>query len=67
MILYKYVPAERIDILENESIRYTQPRLLNDPFEMTPHFGALLSSNEIIGVLNLWQWAYGYSCSSAAP
>ena len=36
MILYKYVPAERIDILQNLQIRFTQPNAMNDPFEARP-------------------------------
>lgn len=38
MILYKYLPAERIDILENLRIRFTQPNAMNDPFEARPDF-----------------------------
>lgn len=41
MDFYKYVPAERIDILKNRLIRFTQPRALNDPFEAQPDFYAL--------------------------
>ena len=33
--LYKYVTADRIDILQNGHIRFTQPSVLNDPFEMS--------------------------------
>ncbi len=40
MVLYKYVSAERIDILQNRLIRFTQPNALNDPFEAKPHFHA---------------------------
>ncbi len=38
MIFYKYVSAERIDILQNRLIRFTQPNAMNDPFEAKPHF-----------------------------
>lgn len=38
MVFYKYVSAERIDILENPLIRFTQPNAMNDPFEAKPHF-----------------------------
>jgi hypothetical protein len=37
-ILYKYVRPERIDILLNKRIRFTQPCFLNDPFEFAPGF-----------------------------
>jgi hypothetical protein len=35
-MLYKYVPAARLDILTAGSVRFTQPRALNDPFEGAP-------------------------------
>lgn len=38
MLVYKYVQAARIDILENGVIRFTQPAALNDPFETYPCF-----------------------------
>ena len=38
MDFYKYVSAERIDILQNRLIRFTQPFALNDPFEARPDF-----------------------------
>jgi tetratricopeptide (TPR) repeat protein len=36
MILYKYLPAERLDVLERAVIRFTQPVAFNDPFECDP-------------------------------
>jgi hypothetical protein len=41
MIVYKYLAPERIDVLENSRIRFTQIALLNDPFETLPYFGHL--------------------------
>lgn len=38
MIFYKYVSEERIDILKNRLIRFTQPNAMNDPFEAQPDF-----------------------------
>ena len=38
MVFYKYVSVERIDILQNRLIRFTQPNAMNDPFEAKPHF-----------------------------
>jgi hypothetical protein len=35
-VLYKYVLPERIDILLQKRIRFTQPCFLNDPFEFKP-------------------------------
>ena len=40
MIFYKYVTSERINILQNRLIRFTQPNALNDPFEARPNFHA---------------------------
>ena len=36
-ILYKYMPANRSQIFDDWLIRFTQPKALNDPFEMRPH------------------------------
>jgi hypothetical protein len=36
MIVYKYLHSDRIDVLENRRIRFTQPSALNDPFECFP-------------------------------
>ncbi len=36
MILYKYFPPERVDVLQNLKIRFSQPRIYNDPFELRP-------------------------------
>ena len=41
MVFYKYVSAERIDILQDRLIRFTQPTALNDPFEALPNFISL--------------------------
>lgn len=38
MLVYKYVTPERIDILENGYIRFSQADALNDPFEAHPSF-----------------------------
>ena len=38
MIVYKYLPPSRIDVLEDSRIRFTQPAALNDPFETFPCF-----------------------------
>jgi hypothetical protein len=41
MSLYKYLMPDRIDVLKNRSIRFTQHMALNDPFEMKPFFELL--------------------------
>lgn len=45
--LYKYLIPDRIDILKNNLIRFTQPSALNDPFELKPIFSDLLSENHL--------------------
>jgi Protein of unknown function (DUF2971) len=45
MRLFKYAPLDRIDILLDEAIRYTQPGDLNDPYEMRLDFAALRSDD----------------------
>jgi hypothetical protein len=46
MSLYKYVTPDRIDILRERQIRFTQPGALNDPFELRPRFETLLAESE---------------------
>ena len=36
MTVYKYVTAERVDVLRNGLVRFTQAAALNDPFETHP-------------------------------
>jgi hypothetical protein len=38
MILYKYVVPDRIDVLKNGLIRFTQANELNDPYDVNPNF-----------------------------
>lgn len=45
--LYKYLISDRIDILNNKLIRFTQPSALNDPFELKPIFDELFSEHQI--------------------
>ena len=43
--LFKYVTYERLDVLKNECIRFTQPAALNDPWEMKPYLENLLAKD----------------------
>ncbi len=47
MPLYKYVTAERIDVLQNELIRFSQPSALNDPWDMRPHVERVFTDNDL--------------------
>jgi hypothetical protein len=38
MIVYKYLSPDRSDVLVDSRIRFTQPAVLNDPFETLPVF-----------------------------
>jgi hypothetical protein len=40
VILYKYVPPERLDVLSTGLIAYPPPWIFNDPFEATPVYPA---------------------------
>jgi hypothetical protein len=46
-ILYKYLPPERLDVLSNGLIRYTQFGAFNDPFDGQPHFTALSTDDDL--------------------
>jgi len=37
-VLYKYFPPERVDVIQNGRLRFTQPVVFNDPFESSPAF-----------------------------
>jgi hypothetical protein len=47
-ILYKYLPPERLDVLSNGLIRYTQFGAFNDPFDGHPHFTALSNNDDLM-------------------
>ena len=50
-MLYKYLPCDRVDVLENLKIRFTQLRSLNDPFEALPLIDASLQNAEISSLI----------------
>jgi len=41
MIVYKYLHPDRIDVLNNNLVRFTQPAALNDPFELMPNLSEI--------------------------
>jgi|SRR5215213_2583841 len=51
MTLFKYIRAERIDVIENLEIRFTQPDALNDPFELRPHFESIVAEADVLANL----------------
>lgn len=42
MKAFKYIPPERIDIIKNQEVRFTQVQDLNDPFEFLPFISRLM-------------------------
>lgn len=51
--IYKYVPPERIDILENLLIRITQPKYLNDPFDAVLSFKKIVEKELFLKHFNI--------------
>ncbi len=51
MTLFKYIRPERIDVIENLEIRFTQPDALNDPFELHPHFESIIAEADVLANL----------------
>jgi hypothetical protein len=47
MILYKYLPPIRVDVLERNLVRYTPPGAFNDPFETSPHISGLMATHAL--------------------
>src|SRR4030095_8113159 len=47
MPLYKYVTAERIDVLQNGLIRFSQPSALNDPWDMRPRIERVFTDDHL--------------------
>lgn len=46
MYLFKYFHPSRTDVIENSTIRLTQPVDFNDPFEFKPVISTIASKNE---------------------
>ena len=46
-VLYKYMSASRDKIFDDWLIRFTQPKALNDPFEMRPHIAGYGTPEEV--------------------
>lgn len=56
MALYKYVTIERIDVLQNGNIRFTQPAAFNDPFELFPYFESISPEKDIEEYIGKHEW-----------
>lgn len=49
MRLFKYLHPGRTDVLRNATIRFSSPKVLNDPFELKPHFVGFSPQERIHG------------------
>lgn len=47
-MLYKYLSKDRVDVLQNLKIRFSQPQALNDPFESLPLINLEAPTRELI-------------------
>lgn len=47
MAIYKYLAPERMQVLENATLRATQANALNDPFELKPFFNTILEKADL--------------------
>lgn len=47
MRLYKYFHPDRTDVLQNETIRFSSPKVLNDPFELKPYISEIAPKSEL--------------------
>lgn len=47
MVLYKYMIHDRIDVIRDPMIRFTQPGLFNDPFESLPYLKSIGSDSTV--------------------
>ncbi len=52
MILYKYFSPERLNIFENNYLRFTQPGSSNDPFETLPFIDTIAAKPHIDNVID---------------
>mgnify|MGYP000919457495 CR=1 FL=1 len=52
MKLYKYLTPERIDVLLNATIRFSQAEVWNDPFEFQPFYQDHIEKNPLIQLHN---------------
>lgn len=46
MMLYKYLAPDRVDVLRNCMVRYTQSGAFNDPFEVKPYVSKLSEESD---------------------
>ena len=47
MTLYKYLRPERVHVLRDRELRFTQASAMNDPFELNPYFETVVTRADI--------------------
>lgn len=52
MKLFKYLAPERLDVLKNRTIRFSQPAAFNDPFEFKPLVSSIARRDEINAMID---------------
>lgn len=67
MKLYKYVSSERIDILLNKKIRFSQAKVLNDPFELRPFYKDHTEKNIFLNFYKFSQMVHEYKKNRKIP
>ena len=56
MSVFKYLSPDRIDVLKDGYIRFTQPSEFNDPFESFPYFKAIAPKKDIDSFIEKEGW-----------
>ena len=46
-MIYKFLSKDRLDVLQNATLRATQADALNDPFELKPFFSTIFEKSEL--------------------
>lgn len=54
MKIFKYLHPDRIDILKNQAIRFTQPMFLNDRFEFKLDFSQMISPEKYENLIDYY-------------
>jgi hypothetical protein len=67
MKLYKYVSPERIDILINSKIRFSQAKVWNDPFELQPYYQDHIETNPLDQLFKFTKIVNEYNTNSTVP
>lgn len=59
MSVFKYLSADRVDVLRNATLRATQANALNDPFELRPFIENIATGDDLDGAMTKAQRSGG--------